>query len=124
MQSLPSPSSGIILKLGSITCASLMNSRYLMHRLNELGLAGSVMNLTLTVPIVTVALNPPSSFSLLFFSLGPPRELAIGDQCPCCFRLRIGVFDFPEPTNIQLISSFPFTSSVEVVGAILLVVCK
>jgi hypothetical protein len=67
MQSPPSPSSGIIRKLGSITSASLMNSCNRMHRLNELRLAGSVMNLTSTVPLVTVALNPHSSFLLLFF---------------------------------------------------------
>jgi hypothetical protein len=85
-----------------------------MHRLNELRLAGSVMNLTSTVPLVTITV----------FSLGLTPELAFGAPCPCCFPLRIGVFDFSKPTSLQLISSFPFASSLEVVGAILLVVCN
>jgi hypothetical protein len=109
-------------KLGSITCASLINYLNLMQRLKELRFAGSVMKLTSTVPLVTLALKPPSSLSLPFLRLLASPGLLIVSPCSCCVALRNDVVVFPELTNFQFISLLPFSSSLLVVAIVLLFV--
>jgi hypothetical protein len=102
----------------------------LLDELNELRLAGSVMNLTSTVPpdFYSATCHSCLESALIVFTtvfpLGLSPKLAFGAPRPCCFPLRIGVFDLPAPTSLQLVSSFTLSSLLEVVGTILLVVCN